>query len=358
MKLSVKLFALIFVLLLAITSSAQNLEETLQNLSEDAAKKYVVPVSSAFTTDMNSGWFNSAPSTKKFGLDVEIGLIAMGAMTLDDDKTFTTTGNFRFSREQAEELVEGLNYPDEIKDLVINEIISEDYEIEISGPTAVGSEDEFVKVVFPGQDITVTDPVTQQSITIPVEEQQIDTPVYGILNEMPILPIAIPQLSIGTIHGTRAIFRYIPPMKFDEDLGEVKYFGFGVQHNPNVWLGAPLPIDIAVGYYTQKLEVGNYLTATTNAFGVNASKKFGGRLLSFTPYAGLMMESATIELNYNYLVDTPAGPEEIPISFDLEGKNKNRITLGFKVGIPLIQLNVDYNIGQQNAASAGLMLSF
>lgn len=64
---------------------------------------------------------------------------------------------------------------------------------------------------------------------------------------MSALPLAAPQFSFGTVFGTMASVRFLPNVKMGE-LGELSYFGFGLQHNPAVFLPIPLPVDLSAAF--------------------------------------------------------------------------------------------------------------
>lgn len=329
------------------TAEAQELEETLNNLSEIAGKSYVAPLVTGFGSNLNGGWFHKAPAPKIFGLDLELGVVAMGTFLSDEDKTFSTSGLFRFNMEQASILA--ADVPEPAKTTVINAIIQQDFTVGISGPTVIGSENENVKIVFDGAMI--------EGYNVPAQVIEL-TGVTGIMKDLEILPLAAPQASIGTIFGTQITFRYLPGIEIDEEIGEINYFGFGIQHNPEIWLGIPLPFNIAAGFFTQTLEIGKYIKATTTSFGLNASKKLGPGFLNLTPYAGYMFESSNLEFTYDYNIDTPAGPSTQSIRFDMDGKNKNRMTVGLCLKLGIFNINADYNIGKVNSATAGLMIGF
>ncbi len=89
----------------------------------------------------------------------------------------------------------------------------------------------------------------------------------------------------------------------------------------------PIPFNVSASFFTQKLNVGELFKVNTVAFGINASKQFGIRALNVRPYAGIMLESSTMEVTYNYLVDAPAGLISQDIKFELEGENSARLTL-------------------------------
>jgi len=341
---------------------SRSLEETLQMLSEDAATSYLSPISSAFGADLNAGWFHRAPKPKKFGFDLEFGLIVMGAMFDDASKHFSTSGSFRFSTNEAAELTQGLNLDTEVQQALINEIIQQDYTVGISGATIVGAADDSLQIAFQGQGISFTSPNTGEDTTVNVGSQTIVLPIagFGDLADVSMLPLLAPQLSIGTIYGTQATLRYLPPTQLSTDLGTLNFFGFGIQHNPAVWLPFPIPVDFAVSFYTQKLTIGDLFETSTNAYGLNVSKEIGAVGLNITPYAGFMLENSTMRVRYDYLVDAPGSTEPVTqsLDFEIEGENKTRATFGLSVRFLLLNFNADYNIGKYNSVSAGITLRF
>ncbi len=357
---------LIIVFILVSTVRAQEeaptLMETLQQLSEDAAKSYLNPVSSAYGADLNSGWFHRAPEAEKFGVDLEFGLVVMGSFFDDANKHFSTTGTFRFRREEAQQLTAGLtDLPDDAKEALINEIISHDYSMEISGATIIGSSEDSLKINFIGQNITFTSPNTGQDTTVNMGASEITLPVagFGDLADLKMLPLLAPQFSIGTIFGTQATFRYLPTTRINDDLGDFSYFGFGIQHNPAVWLPLPLPVDLGLSFATQKLTIGELFETKTTAFGLNVSKEIGFTGLNLTPYAGYQLESSTMRVTYNMILDTPTGQQETQkIDFEMEGENKSRLTVGLGLRLLLININADYSFGKYNSASVGINLRF
>ncbi len=332
------------------TASGQSLEETLQQLSQDAAKMYVMPISSALATNVNGAWFHKAPKSQKLGFDLEIGIVAMGSFFPTDRTTFETSGQFIFSVSEAQNLVSSISNA-QIRNELIAQLTTTPSSVQISGATVVGSSTDNITIHFPGG-------VYQTSygpVTLPA--QQIELPIagFGDLAEVNILPMAAPQLTIGTLIGTQAVIRYLPATAINEDLGKVSYFGFGVQHNPFVWFGGTImPVDVAVGFYQQTASVGDLFSLSATAYGVNVSKQFGSRFFNVTPYAGYLVEQASMEVNYQYIVDTPTGPKAQQVKFKLEGENKSRFLVGLNVRFLLVNLNVDYNFGKYQSITAGL----
>ncbi len=72
---------LLFIFIFVVTSClmAQSLDETIQNLSGDAAKAYVDPMVSVFGANMNGAWFHQAPKAKLFDWDLEISAVFMAS---------------------------------------------------------------------------------------------------------------------------------------------------------------------------------------------------------------------------------------------------------------------------------------
>ena len=340
----------------------EDLQGFIEGLSMDAASKYVAPIVSAFGMNLNGGWFHKAPSAKKFGFNVEVGLVGMATFYPKgvEHLSFETSGDFRFDSEQAGELVAGLFLPAIVEAALIDEITGTEFTVGISGATVIGDPEDYIEISFSGADVTFIDPNTLLERTETVGEQVISLGIGGFeaISDLSFLPLAAPQASIGTILGTRVTFRYLPSITLDEELGKFKYFGFGIQHNPGVLLPTPLPFDIGIGYFTQTLEIGTLFKAKTTAFGLNASKKVGAGPISITPYAGFMLEKSNIDITYDFILDEGTLDEQvIPIAFELEGVNRSRLTLGLSLRLLIFNFNADYNFGKYNSATVGIMFT-
>ncbi len=356
-----KIILLLLTLMFVFPVKAQDdLEATLSALSADAARAYVGPIVSGFGANLNSGWIHRAVPNKLFGVDFEFGVVAMGTLFGDDAKTFSSTGIFKFSRPQAEQLTSGISNTFGQRDSVIKFIVNEEFTVGITGPTIIGAKDKNVVVSFEGKTYTVNTIGGPQSVTVQPDTIQLSG-VQGYLEDLSLLPLAAPQLTIGTVYGTALSVRYLPDVEISADLGKFKYFGFGIQHNPSMWIPIPLPIDISVGYFTQTMEVGKIFKSNASTMGLYVSKQFGPSMLSITPYAGFMLESSDITITYDFkLEDTPtAGTTTVlPIEFELEGKNSSRFLVGASIGLGVFKINVDYSLSEYNSVSAGLAFGF
>ncbi len=324
---------------------AQNseLEQTLAKITGDASKAYLAPISSAFGANLNSGWVHSAPRATKFSLDIEVGFVAMATLFGSQNQTFSSSGKFRFNSVQAEQLIPS-NITGTYRTQIKNEILNTDFTVQISGPTIVGKKTDSVKVVFPG--------ATIQGATL--GRKEIVLPVTGYLEELPALPLAVPQVTLGTVFGTQVAIRYLPEVEISKDLGKFVYSGFGIQHNPGMWIPFPLPVNVSVGYFTQSLEVGKIFKTSASMFGVFASRRFGPGALNIEPYAGLAFESSKIDVQYDVVYDTPTGPSPSTIKYSLEGENSTRFTIGATLKLALLGISVDYSLAKYNTVSASL----
>jgi hypothetical protein len=345
-----------------------DLEETLKKLSESAAKGYITPIVSAFGSNLNGGWFHSAPPPTKFGLKLEFGLVGMGTLFPEEQtyRHFSTSGTFRFDQSQATEIVanSGLGLPALVEDALIDAITQQDFTVGIEGATVIGASDDNIVISFSGGDVTFTDPGTGLPRTETLAPHPIDLGFGGLgdfLADVSVLPFAAPQASIGTILGTRAVFRYIPAVDIPlvditEDIGQFSWFGWGVQHNPGVFFPNPLPLDVSIGYFKQSLKLGTILEANTTAYGLTVSKKLGVGLFNITPYAGYLIEKSTLNFAYEFTLDPGTLDEQtFDIAFELEGENKSRITLGLSMKLLFFNINADYNMGNYNSITVGIM---
>ncbi len=352
------------------------IEETLKQLTQQAASGYLQPIITPIGINLNGGWFHKVPPAKMFGLSLEFGLVGMATTIPDDvDRTFSVTDTtFSFSGEQARSLVTdaGFVWDDNgVGEAFFDQIMDQNFSVSIHGPNIMGAADDDIEIDFSGADVTFTDPITllPRTETIGAGTWALGIGGLGFLENLSIVPLAAPQLSFGTVLGTRATVRYIPTINLssipgasvflDEDFGNISYFGFGLQHNPGVFLPTPLPLDVAVAFYTQTFKIGEeFFKVKTTAFGVNASKKLGIGPINITPYAGFMLEKSTIDIAYVYEIGDLLGtPREIDIAIHFEGENRSRIILGLSLKLLLFNINADYNIGKWNSFTVGLMFS-
>jgi len=330
---------------------AQNngdLEQTLSNLSSTAVNAYISPAVSGFGSNLNSGWVSKLPSASKMSPYVDFKIIGMGSFFTNNEKNFFTTSQVRFTDQQADEILanSGYYFPDPQYIILKNEMLSRDWTVNISGPTIIGSKNEKAKIEFPG------DPSRGlQSHTVTIDQ------VKGLLDNWKVFPSAAIQLTVGTVAGTNLSVRYLPDISktfgFNDQLGKFTFWGIGAIHNPGVWFMIPLPVDLGVGYFYQKLTVGNIIESTNSQFGLYVSKSFGLNIF-FVPYAGITFESSKTKVSYEYNYGTTTGPSTLRINLDLEGENDAALLLGCNVKISAVNFNVDFKVAKTKTISAGI----
>ena len=162
-------------------------------------------------------------------------------------------------------------------------------------------------------------------------------------------PFIVPQVTIGNVFGTELILRYIS-INANEEIGKISLFGWGIRHSISQY--APfLPIEMAVGYFGQKFTVGEVIEAISFHTGVQASYHLGR--ICF--YSGLGYEVANLDLNYEHEDEVGAIQE---VYFNLESKNRWRLTAGIFFDLPVVKIFFDYNLAAQQTFSAGIALGW
>lgn len=351
---------------LAGAAEDASLEETLETLSADAAAAYVSPISSAFGANLNSGWFRRAPKATRLGFNFEAGMVLMGSFFPKDANHFSVDGQFKLSESEAAFLLDeyetqqGFTLPQAIRDELVDQITSQYSEVGISGATVVGAADDSLTIAFPGATYTAF------GVDYDVPEADVVLPVvgFGELADAPLLPLSVPQFSLGTFYGTQFTLRWMPSVELSPELGDYTYSGFGIQHNMGVWFDQKLPVDLALSFFTQTMKVGDLFDCKATAFGVSASKQWGWRFLNITPYAGFLLESAEMEVSYLLQVPVPESalyPDGIytePINITLESENNARLVLGTNLRVGIVNWNVDYSLAKYSGISSGISLAF
>ncbi|MBZ0198771.1 MAG: hypothetical protein K8H86_02810 [Ignavibacteriaceae bacterium] len=344
-----------FVLLLVAFASgtliaqSDDLGVLFSEMSQDAVTAYTRPIISGFGSNLNTGWVAKAPSDSKFDFHLDIKFLGMGSFFGSADKTFETTGMFRFTSNQADQILaaSGISTSNFSYSTYKNTLLNTDWTVNMSGPTILGKEGEVLNVEFQGTVIN-GQPIKATKFSV--------NNVSGFLKDLSVLPMAAFQITGGTFYGTDVSLRFFPSISLG-DLGKFSFFGIGFVHNPGVWLKNPLPLNVGVGFFTQTMKVGDIFSSTANQFGLYASKTFGAGI-SVTPYTSLTVESSTTTLQYAYEYDTAAGHQKTDLKFDLEGDNGVGFTIGAAFSLAIVNLNIDYKLAKTSTASAALVFGF
>ncbi len=346
----------ILLLTLPLLAQDSDVDETVKKLPQGPSEEFFQPLVSAFGANLNSGWINNAPEAKFSELTIKVGVVGMGAFIDSEEGVFQLLDIiFPFREQDARTLASSIQGFDQLstqdQENIVQAILNSEIMADVSGPTVFGKDDASVIVATKATTIQANN----QSYNVPAENIVLGD-VRGILNDPGIFPSFAPQLSVGTVFGTQATVRWLPKITIDGDVGDLKYFGFGIQHNPAIWFSNPLPVDLSFSFFTQHLEIGTgVLDVNTTAFGLNVSKTFGNFLASVTPYAGFLIENSEMKADYDYEI---APGLVIPVQFELDGENDNRLTLGLGASLVGINIFADYNFSTVNTASLTVMYGF
>ncbi|MEK6565940.1 MAG: DUF6588 family protein [Bacteroidota bacterium] len=304
----------------------QDLGSQLAKVAGKNAESYLSPFLSGLGADLNSGFYHSADLHGTLGFDV--GIKFGVTLVKDADKTFD------------------FELPATISFNSINLTAGQDYDQVVTGsPTAVGG--------------TGGIPVKVKSTSplVALRGQTIFTTPPGF--DLSIVPLAVPQVSVGLPFGLEVIGRFIPTIKAG-DAGKVSFVGFGLRHDIDQYI--PLfPVDIAVHFMTQKLTFNDnsdkkIMSASATAFGVEVSKS----LVLLTVYGGFQIESSKWEVEpfkYKY-TDDPLVPKVDSPGFSIDGKNKSRFHAGVRLLLLFINVHADYSFAPNPVATAGVGITF
>ena len=293
-------------LLQAIPANA-GLKENLSAYTGRNAQGYFGPLVDAFAADLTAGTFYSAYIPKR-GLNVSLELRAMSVYFSDADRTFMATTEGLFSPETTTEA------PTVVGD---NGVLW----IEGNGGT---------HYAFPsGFDI-------------------------GSFSTF------VPQLRVGSIYGTEAVFRYAYLDQGSALLGDLHFdlYGVGLRHSISQYM-TDLPIDMAMSVFYQRFEMGerersdDFVTAKTLSIGLQVSKRFA----MLEPYAGLAYDRFSLYAQYERDPD-----DRVDLSFGWE--DVLQLTLGLSANLAFLNVHGEYNIlddhfsVRQSAFSVGVALRY
>lgn len=286
-------------------AAGDELEDLLVQVGRDYAVAYSSPLIHGFGPGQNSNLFHTA-AIPRTGLTFGVGVKAMGAYMAAEDQSF---------RKVRSGVDLGTYDP---------AFAGQTGTVVMSGPTLLGDTETDGSVVGYINGIEVF-----RESTIP-----------GLVDTRWV-PMVTPEAYVGGIAGLKAIVRYMPSV--GTDIGDLKYWGLGAQWNVNsVVLG--LPLDVMVGYMSQKFEAGDIVEADATSLHLGVSKS----LPALTVYAGVAKESSTMDVSYVY---EETGTD---VSFSVDGRQETRVTLGATLDI-LMKLNVEVGHGDVTTYSAGLM---
>ncbi len=134
------------------------------------------------------------------------------------------------------------------------------------------------------------------------------------------------------------------------EVGDISLIGFGVKYGLSDLV--PLPIlDISVQANYSSFNVGEWVSSGT--FGMNLQASKGIPMLPLDVYAGIGFESTSMTLDTKALV-----PNSTLGEVSIDGDNSFRTSFGVSLTLLLLNIHLDYNIGEYSSLGGGLMVVF
>ena len=304
--------------------AGDDLGSTLSQLAGVNAKNYVAPLLSGFGADLNSGLYNTADVHDVLGFDIQAKFSAAQISSGDKTYNFQMPASIQYA---GQTLVAGVDYPSTVK-----------------APTAVGSKDTVGVHTFK------TLKTLGQSFLIFSHPGGFD---------LPAVPLIMPQASIGLPFGLEVMVRFMPTIKTG-DVGKVNFLGFGLRADVGKYIPAPLPVDIAINFATQKFNFidssgGKLLQANSKAYGIEVSKS----LAIVTLYTGFQLESSSFTVG-PYSAKIAAGTSTTTVNvpqFTVDGNNSSSLLVGLRFHLAIFTVNAEYDIAKTPILAAGVGLS-
>jgi hypothetical protein len=279
--------------LLASAPVQAQLTENLGGLTDENFPGYLGPMNTGLSGTMNAGIFRTG-HVPKAGFNLDVDLLTMAIGFEDEDMVYLPIDPEGFTSLEPTEV-----------------------------PTVIGSPD--------GVEVAGEGGLTQ---------------IYPGGFDLDGFEIAVPQVTVGSVFGTRAIIRYIMFDLGDTDVGDFKYFGIGAQHSLTQYF-SDAPFDLAAGFLWQNFEVGETVDATATHFNITASKQYK----YFRPYLGFGIDTIQTDAKY----DDEEDPEN---SFDvsLDRETDPRFTAGVAGTIPHFSIFFEISSGAATSIAVGLSI--
>ena len=276
-----------------VASSQTSIENAIQAYGKQNVEGYVQPVADLFGANMNSGYYHSA-AIPKTGFHLALDFIGMAAQVSDDQKTYTA-----------------------------------------KTPSGFNPASFQTATIFGGKGTTVTS-ITPAGLTYRGSDGIINTSIF---------PLAVPQLTIGSVFGTEAVIRFITIPKIgDNQIPATTLWSVGVRHSISQYI-PDAPVDIAAGVFYNKFTWGDIFDFKGLSFGAQASKTFS----ILTLHTGVNVESSTLKISYTST--DPIAPGSVEVNLD--GKRKFSFTAGLDLTLGFFRLFGNANFGSINNFTAG-----
>ena len=308
------------------SASAQDVGEELGSLTVENARAYARPVGSGLGAAMNRGWFASARSLGAF--EVELGLSGVAAIVPPEAERFEPVIPTR------------LTIP----------------ELEATFVDPYGSGQGVVTPTAAGQGAGAR-LMPQGAFRQALLDEGLDPDDFALQFppgfDVPALPMAVLQASVGLPYGTQVTGRWLPSVEIDREIGEVRSAGAGLLHEVSRWVPGPVPVDVALGGGFQHVEVGDYLTADSR----HATLVVSRALSALTLFAAGSVEATDYEVTYR--LTNPRLPDAgRTFFFEDEGTNTAALTGGIRLELLFLRLDASYTLSDYDVLRAGLGVGF
>lgn len=281
--------------LLTASALAGDIQGLMGIYSEDNAKGYMQPLADVLGATMNSGFYYDA-RVPQDGFHFHVGLETMFAPVADEDRSFLAHTESEFN---------------------------------LSNPTTTVT----APTIFGDSEGPVVQGTGGTVFTFPGGLQTLR------------LPLAVPQITVGSIRGTELMARFVD-LEVNDSIKDVSLLGLGLRHDLGQYIQR-LPMDLSASGFWQSFQVEDFIKAKTLSLGVQTGISRG----PFSLFGGLAYETASVDLDY------PRGSEDAgTISISLDGRNSLRFTAGGALFLAIVQLHLAYSVASQGVLAAGLQL--
>lgn len=334
-KRRLRFFLLLLLLHIVLDIHAQDFAREMGQFIGQNARQFIEPVADGLVTSLNGGLFSNSDVP---GLSLGLQAVVVGSFVSDDQRTFLSAP---FSR-VVEFQYNGLPF---LGDLEIGPT---------QLPTAVGLSR---KSTFSGR-LQRIRPKGLPYVPGPYDFIVQNTTVsIGGYQDVNLIPVLAPQLSLGTVHGTSIMVRFLPRVHF-ADVGDVNVFGIGIQHDIGRYFSLPLNVSAQLVYQSLSAhgtipEVRVSIDESTIAFRLHAGRLFGGKPFQFGPFISLGYETGSVTVEYSF-ADPYLGNQTI----EFNGISHLRASFGVQAKLSIIMLNAEYNIAAMNGFGLGTGVAY
>jgi hypothetical protein len=325
-------FASLLLLAAAVRPLAgQDIGDDLSTLATENAQRYVGPLARGLGHALTGGLVSSADPHAALGWS--IGVRFVGALFEDSDKTFQVVAPASVTYQHP---------------LFGSRTYAQPY-----GPGGQTTP----TVAGEGDGVVLTPQGTFRTELIAAGRNPNDFNIEFLegLN-VPVAPFGVIDAAVGIGFGTQVMARIIPTIDLggivgEDRVGDVSAFGVGVMHNLTQWLPIVTPMwDVSVTLGTQKMNLGDYLEASGNTFGLVASAGVG----PLSAYAHASSYKASVDIDYSITPDAtrPDLPQTTTtVAFETEVERSTRLAIGAQLNLILVKLSAEYGMGDMKTIS-------